>query len=95
MERKDEYQCLKKENTRTGNIPVLWGAFSILTLYLHSYLSILSMARWKNILVIDVEHDSSAQGAVQNEQVCGIVCDYTQLPSDSSRADMHCSHPIL
>ena len=33
----------------------------------------------KNILVIDVEHDSSARGAVQNEQVCGIFYDYNQL----------------
>ena len=34
------------------------------------------------ILVIDVEHDSSAHGDVQNEQVCGIFCDYKQLFRD-------------
>ena len=75
-------EFFKKEITRTGNIPVLWEAFSILISYLHSYSSILSMARWKTILVIDVEHDSSACGAVPNEQVCGIVFDYKQLFSD-------------
>ena len=83
LERKGQVLVyFKKENTRTGNIPVLRGAFSILTLHLYSYLSILSMARWKTILVIDVEHDSSARGAVQNEQVCGIVCNYKQLSND-------------
>ena len=82
MERKDEYRYFFKENTRTGKIPVLRGAFSNLTLYLNSYSSILSMAQWKTILAIDVEHDSSARGAVQNEQVCGIVCDYKQLSSN-------------
>ena len=70
-----------KENTRTGNIPVLRGAFSILKLYLYSYSSVLSMARWKTVLVFDVEHDSSARWAIQNEQVCGIVFDYKQLSS--------------
>ena len=43
--------------------------------YRHSYSSfyfILSMLQLKTILVIDVEHDSSALGAVQNEQVGGI-----------------------
>ena len=40
------------------------------------------MAQWKTILVIDVEHDSSARGAVQNEQVFGIVCDDKQLSSN-------------
>ena len=30
---------------------------------------------------IDVEHDSSARGAVQNNKVCGILCDYKQIYS--------------
>ena len=36
----------------------------------------------ETILVIEVEHNSSARGAVQNEQVCRIVCDYKQLFSE-------------
>ena len=36
----------------------------------------------KTVLVIDVEHDSSACGDVQNEKVCGIVCNYEQLFSN-------------
>ena len=83
MERKGQVpEYFFKENTRTGNIPVLGGPFSILKLYLHSYSSILSMARWKTILVIVVKQDSSALGAVPNEQFYGIVCDYKQLSSD-------------
>ena len=68
--------------TQTSNIPVVRGVFLVLTLYLHSYSSVLSVASKKTILVIDIEHDSSARGAVENEQVCGIVCDYIQLCSD-------------
>ena len=79
MEKKGRVPNFQKQITQTGNIPVLREAFSILTRYLHSYLSILCIAQWKTILVIDVEHDSSVCGAVPNEQVCGIVFDYKQF----------------
>ena len=36
----------------------------------------------ETILVIDIEHDYSARRSVQNEQVCGIVCNYKQLFSN-------------
>ena len=40
------------------------------------------MVSYKTILCIDVEHDSSACRDVQNEKVCGIVCDYKQIYRD-------------
>ena len=82
MKNKGRIPNVLKDITQTGNIPDLQEAFSIITLYLHSYSSILSMARWKTILVIDVEHDSFTHRAVPNEQVCGNVCEYKQLSSD-------------
>ena len=46
------------------------------------------------ILVIDVEHDSSACGDVQNK-VCGIFFVIINSYSATIKADLHCSHQIL
>ena len=40
------------------------------------------MESQKPIFFIDIEHDTSARGAVQNEQVCRIFCNYKQIYSD-------------
>ena len=40
------------------------------------------MASYKNIFFIDVEHDYLSHRAVQNKQVCGIVCNYKQIYSE-------------
>ena len=48
----------------------------------------------KTIFFIDVEHDSSVRGAVQNEHVSGIVCNY-KIYTATLKAAMHCSHPNL
>ena len=55
-----------------------------------------SCHRCKTILVIDVEHDSSALGDVQNDQVGGILF-FVIINSYSAtiKDDMHCSHTIF
>ena len=66
--------------------------------YWHSYSSfyfILCMLFKKAILVIDVEHDSSALGAVQNKEVGGMFFVIINSYSATIKADMHCSHQIL
>ena len=52
------------------------------------------MALEKTIFFIDVGHNSSARGAVKNEQVFGIVCDI-KIYTLTMKAAMRCSYPIL
>ena len=49
----------------------------------------------KTILVIDVEHDSSALGADQNKEVGGIFFVIINSYSATIKADMHCFHQLL